>query len=239
MNSNVVVLLILIGLAVLVFLYYGAPYIYGRLLRIVLKNKVCNKKALVLTFDDGPGARLTPLILDILAEQNVKATFFLLGRNVVRHKSLVRRIAAEGHEICSHGYDHLHYWNVPPFRAIADIKRGWQAIDEVLGREQGQYPFRPPYGKLDLFSLLFLLTRKVPICYWTLVSGDTWPKNKRDGKHVARLLTRIGGAIVVAHDFDRVSNCLDSMITDMVKSVLVVAKENGVQVMTMSKLRNH
>ena len=124
----------------------------------------CRKNILVLTFDDGPGNRLTPAILGLLTEYNAKATFFLLGRNVVGRESIVKQITASGHEIGSHGYDHLHHWKVSPVRAIIDIKRGWQAIDDALGRQSRTYPFRPPYGKMNLASLLYVWAKKGANC---------------------------------------------------------------------------
>lgn len=90
-------------------LYFGYPWIYGRLLRLLLRIRVVKQRVLVLTFDDGPGTKLTPVVLRILDEYNVKATFFLFGRSVAGREYLVRQIAERGHEICSHGYGHLHY----------------------------------------------------------------------------------------------------------------------------------
>ena len=61
---------------------------------------------IALTFDDGPHPQYTPLILDILKEYNVHATFFLIGENAERNPELVRRILREGHEIGNHTYLH-------------------------------------------------------------------------------------------------------------------------------------
>jgi peptidoglycan-N-acetylglucosamine deacetylase len=194
-----------------------------------------------LTFDDGPGSRLTPAILNILAEHNVKATFFLLGRNIPGRELLVRRISAEGHEICSHGYNHINYWMASPARAVSDIKRGWQAIDNALGKQQRVYPFRPPYGKLTLFCLLYLWIRRVPIYYWTLVSSDTWPAERRDSRRVAEALLTggAGGAVVLAHDFDRANEDVNEMVLETIMLALSAAKEKGIKVVTLSELTGH
>jgi peptidoglycan/xylan/chitin deacetylase (PgdA/CDA1 family) len=179
---------------------------------------------------------LTPSILDILAQHNIKATFFLLGRNIIGREPIVKQIEAGGHEICSHGYDHLNYWKVSPFRALSDIKRGWEAIDKVLERKKRVYPFRPPGGKLNLFCLLYLWVRKIPIFYWTLVSGDTWPEGKRNIQRTALLISKIGGAVVLAHDFDRASDGVDKMVLDCIKLSIITAKKNGMKAMTISEL---
>ena len=64
-----------------------------------------SEKTVYLTFDDGPSNTVTPLILDVLKEQNVKATFFLLGANVEAYPELVQREYAEGHYLANHGYN--------------------------------------------------------------------------------------------------------------------------------------
>jgi peptidoglycan/xylan/chitin deacetylase (PgdA/CDA1 family) len=218
-----------------VFLYVGVPLIYGRYARSMLKRKVVKSNAVVLTFDDGPGNRLTPAILNILAENDVKATFFLLGRNIVGREAIVRQIAEQGHEICSHGYDHLHYWKVSLFRALSDIRHGWKAIDSALGTRRQKYPFRPPNGKLNIVCLLYLLARQVPIVYWSVDSGDTW-RLKPDSRKIALEAERVGGIVLLSHDFDRSGDEADWFVLESVRLIVEMAKANGMPVLTVSKL---
>ena len=63
--------------------------------------------AVYLTFDDGPIPESTPFILDTLKEYGAKATFFMVGENVVRHPDLYRRILEEGHQVGNHTYNHI------------------------------------------------------------------------------------------------------------------------------------
>jgi peptidoglycan/xylan/chitin deacetylase (PgdA/CDA1 family) len=218
-----------------VFIYFGVPFLYGRLARLKLRRKAVQSNALVLSFDDGPGNRLTTAIMTILAEHNVKASFFLLGKNVLGREDLVRHIADEGHEICSHGYDHLNYWKVSPFKALSDIKRGWEAIDSALGGKQKTYPFRPPNGRLNIICLLYLLFRNVPIVYWLADSGDTWPE-KPDNQWIADIARRTGGTVSLAHDFDRRNLDTEQYVLDSTRSALVAAKECGMKIVTISEL---
>lgn len=220
-----------------IFLYFGVPWLHGMYSRWQLKRQAIDAKALVLTFDDGPGSRLTPLVLKILAENNAKATFFLLGKNVAGHQSIVRQIIAGGHEVCSHGYKHMHYWMVSPFRALSDVKRGWHAIDAALGNDKrGKYPFRPPYGKLNLVCLVYLLLHRAPIIYWSLDVGDTWPSSRRDKNRAASLIRKTGGAVTLAHDFDRSNDGVDSMVTDSIRLALASARQCGLCTLTVSQL---
>lgn len=214
----------------------GVPLIHGRLARLMLKRKAVKSKAIVLTFDDGPGNRLTPAIMDLLDENNAKATFFPLGRNIAGREAIVRQIAEQGHEICSHGYDHLHYWKVSPFRAVADIRRGWETIDAALGTRQNVYPFRPPYGILNLVCLLYLWFRGAPIIYWTLDSGDTWPSDRRDSQRIALLAKKAGGAVTLTHDFERSDKNAETLVVDLTRSALSMAEEAGMQVLPVSQL---
>ena len=220
-----------------VFIYVGIPWICARWLQMLLKLKTSKLRAIVLTFDDGPGNRLTPAILELLAIRTTKATFFLLGRNIAGREEIVRQIAEQGHEICSHGYNHLNHWKVAPILAIKDIKQGWKAIDEVLGTERGKYPFRPPDGKLNIISLLYLLFCRVPIVYWSVDSGDTW-RIKPSPQRIAFEVERNGGMVSLAHDFDRSDASVDFFVMESVKSTLAIARKSKLHILTVSELLN-
>jgi len=203
---------------------------------LLLKRKAVNVKAVILTFDDGPGLRLTPVILNMLEKHDAKATFFLLGQHIAGREEIVRRIVSDGHEICSHGYEHMHYWRVLPFRALADIKKGWQAIDTVLGVKKSKYPFRPPHGKLNIICLFYLWMHKVPIVYWTADIGDTWRLNKRDSRRMLLQIKKTGGAVILTHDFDRSDDSNDSYVLESIKSVLTMAQRADLKLLTISQL---
>jgi peptidoglycan/xylan/chitin deacetylase (PgdA/CDA1 family) len=220
-------------------MYAGVPLIYGRYLKMLISKNASKARALVLTFDDGPSNRLTPAILKLLAEYNAKATFFLLGRNIAGREEIVQQIAAQGHEICSHGYDHLDYWTASPVRVLKDIKRGWQAINAALGANHSTYPFRPPRGRLNLVLLLYLLIRRVPIIYWSSDLGDTW-LDTIDPQKSADLVNRNQGTVFLAHDFDRAENevGIENLVLEAIQVALKTAKESRMQVLTISELLN-
>jgi peptidoglycan/xylan/chitin deacetylase (PgdA/CDA1 family) len=213
----------------------GVPLIQRQFARLALKKKAVESNALVLTFDDGPSNRLTPAILSVLAENDAKATFFLLGRNIAGREAIVRQIAEQGHEICSHGYDHLHYWKVSPLRAWLDIKRGWKAIDAALGLDRRKYLFRPPNGKLNIVCLLYLLFLRVPIVYWSADSGDTWAARPESGR-VALLVKEAGGLVPLIHDFDRSDDKTDRFVLESVRAALAMAREQDMRLLTVSEL---
>src|SRR6267142_181503 len=89
-------------------------------------------KEVVLTFDDGPWPGTTTSVLDTLARECVRATFFLLGRNAAAHPELARRELAEGHTVAHHSYHHPLLDHMSPSAAMAEIDRGMAAVDTAL-----------------------------------------------------------------------------------------------------------
>jgi peptidoglycan/xylan/chitin deacetylase (PgdA/CDA1 family) len=106
-----------------------------------LKNR-----EVVLTFDDGPVHGHSAKVLDALAAECVKATFFMLGINVAEAPSLVRRAFDEGHSIGTHTFSHLHLDEASLEKAKQDIELGIEAVTEALGKGRSPAPFfRAPY----------------------------------------------------------------------------------------------
>ena len=98
-----------------------------------------------LTFDDGPNPTATPRILDALAREQVKATFFVLGRHAERWPALVRRMADEGHQLGNHGYWHRKLHRRTPSYVRDDLTRGTEAICRASGLPALRH-FRAPHG---------------------------------------------------------------------------------------------
>ncbi|MFJ1580776.1 MULTISPECIES: polysaccharide deacetylase family protein [unclassified Streptomyces] len=105
------------------------------------------ERCIALTFDAGPSEH-TPALLDLLKREKVPATFFLLGKNhVVKHPDLVRRIAAEGHEVANHTWSHEILTDQDPDAVREELSRTQDAIAEITGREPTL--MRPPQGRTD------------------------------------------------------------------------------------------
>lgn len=103
-----------------------------------------NIREFALTYDDGPNDACTPSLLDLLAEHNVKATFFMIGKYVQRRKDLARRVLAEGHIVGNHTMSHP-WLSVTAGAKVREEMRGCNAVlEDVLGT-QVRY-FRPPHG---------------------------------------------------------------------------------------------
>ena len=105
-------------------------------------------RTVALTFDDGPDPTYTPAVLDVLAELDVRASFFVVGRRAEAYPEIVERIVADGHAIASHGYAHLMASRVGAGALAEDYRRGRRAVEGVVRRQVRL--FRPPYGDVDL-----------------------------------------------------------------------------------------
>ncbi len=101
-------------------------------------------KYLAMTFDDGPDKNLTPKLLDLLKSKGVKATFFIVGENAANNPDIVRRIAAEGHEVGNHTWTHPQLTKLAPADLRSEIEKSSAAIKELTGKPP--LILRPPYG---------------------------------------------------------------------------------------------
>lgn len=110
-------------------------------------------KFVYLTFDDGPSDRVTPKILDVLDEENVKATFFIIGQNAETRKYIVEREYVSGHTVAVHSYSH-DYKSIyaSPEALIADIEKCNDVLEKITGERSGVYRF--PGGSYNLSSAL-------------------------------------------------------------------------------------
>lgn len=154
-----------------------------------------NTPVISLTFDDGPG-EATPLILDILKQARIRATFFLCGQNVERFPDLARRIAVEGHEIGNHTYSHPNLCWKTPGRIAWEIQRAQAVIQNATGCRPKL--FRPPYGVRWFGLFPILASHDLTAVMWS-VSGADW---KLPPDRIAkRILQRTKpGSIILLHD---------------------------------------
>jgi peptidoglycan/xylan/chitin deacetylase (PgdA/CDA1 family) len=153
-----------------------------------------------LTFDDGPGPS-TGDVLDALAAEDARATFFVLGRQVERHPELVRRMAAEGHQIASHGYDH----GILIFRGarhVAEqIRRTERAVAEAAGPSAMTPLFRAPHGFRGPATALGARREGYRLAAWTAgVFDSAEPGAAAIARRAARALGP--GAVLLLHDAD-------------------------------------
>ena len=141
-------------------------------------GRLCaERRTLVLTYDDGPGERMTPRVLDALAAHGARASFFCLGHLAERRPEILDRAVREGHEVGSHSYAHLHAWKTAPWNSVRDTRRGFETLARWVPRDG---LFRPPYGKLTIATWALAKSRGARFAWWTRNSGDTWDEIEAD-----------------------------------------------------------
>lgn len=199
-------------------------------------RRLCRERnALCLTYDDGPGADLTPRVIDALARHDAKATFFLLGRNAARRPDLVDRLRNEGHALACHSMNHLNGWKVSGARGAADVEAGYESMSRWL---EASARFRPPYGKLSAGQWQALKRRGAPVDWWTVDSGDTSRGELPTPESVWTAVNRDRGGVVLLHDMDRDADHLRRAefvlaVTDL---LLTRARSAGLRAATLPEL---
>ena len=147
-----------------------------------------------LTFDDGPNARYTPLLLEGLRKRNIHATFFLLGENILKNKELLLRMQKDGHLIGCHTWSHVQLDKISPSRASREILK----TNSLIYHIPGTYPtcLRPPYGawKKDLELPVTML----PV-FWDVDTLDWQSQNPENILDIVRKNVQ-DGSIILMHD---------------------------------------
>lgn len=141
---------------------------------VLPEEKKTEKKRIALTFDDGPHPIYTPQMLELLKEEQVPATFFLLGENVELYGDVVKEIAKEGHLIGNHTYHHVQITSLSLEEACKEIQETSDLIEELTGT--GTEYVRPPFGtwnkeleeRLDLIPVMWSIDTKD----WTTQNVD-------------------------------------------------------------------
>lgn len=153
-------------------------------------------KRVALTFDDGPEARYTPAVLDILKEHRILATFFLIGRQIDRHPGVVQRIHAEGHVIGSHSWSHAKLNDLTAGEALSEIHRTEKAVFDLTGRLPAL--FRCPYGDINETAMQLLIASGYKNIFWTADSLD-WDVKDPDRVLINTLTDTGRGTIILMH----------------------------------------
>jgi peptidoglycan/xylan/chitin deacetylase (PgdA/CDA1 family) len=164
-------------------------------------------KTVYLTFDDGPIPEITPWVLEVLKQENVKATFFCVGENVEKHLDIFNAILKDGHRVGNHSFHHIRGRKFKLNDYLEDIKKASNFISSNL--------FRPPYGSLT-FGQFNALRKNYKIVFWDVLTEDYDPgKTPEDCLNNVRKFTR-NGSVIVFHDSikaaERLKNFLPAAI---------------------------
>lgn len=169
------------------------------------------KKRVFLTFDDGPST-VTPTILDILKQENIKATFFVLGSNVNNRPETVKRIYEEGHYIANHGYSHVYSSIYSSPQAVLDeFNQCNEAVKNAIGvPEYNSHLFRFPgglpggkYAQIKSEARELLLQNNIVNIDWNALTGDAETTNPTIEFEMQRIQETVEGknsVVILMHD---------------------------------------
>jgi len=223
-------LLIIVALLVLAGVVTYAPAMVVRQRQRSNLRGLCKGK-LALTYDDGPGKRLTPKLLDLLKQYNARATFFMVGFRMDDAPELVQRTLDDGHEIGSHGYWHKNAWRVNPLRAVKDVIDGFGATKRWSNDET---VYRAPFGRLTTWTWLAARANRASLCWWTCDARDQMPKLP-DPESIVHQVIDSGGAVVLMHSHDSGEH-RERYVLELTERLLSTARDAGLTVCTMSQV---
>jgi peptidoglycan/xylan/chitin deacetylase (PgdA/CDA1 family) len=182
---------------------------------------------LAMTFDDGPSAKLTPKLLDLLAAHHIKATFFLIGENAAENSEIVAREAREGHEIANHSWSHPNLAKMSDEGVRGQLRKTDDTIKSAIGKSPTL--MRPPYGSITPRQKKWINQEfGYKVVLWDVDPLD-W---RRPGPNVVcnRIVKNArAGSIILAHDIH--PGTIEAM-----PCVLKQLEEKGFKFVTVSEL---
>lgn len=210
--------------------------IYTELGRENMKNVYTStkeNKRVFLTFDDGPSSNITPLILDLLKENNIKATFFTLGSRVVQNPEIVKREYEEGHFVANHGYSHVYSSIYSSKESLLDeYNKTEEAIKNAIGvQEYSSHLFRFPggstggkYDKVKREYKKVLGEQEIFYVDWNCLNEDSSGNRTKEQlvEFIKKYSANKNSVVVLMHDAG------DKILTyETLQEVINYFKENG------------
>lgn len=215
--------------------YYLIPFGVKTVMRRRFLSRIARSPYAYLTFDDGPDPYSTPEILNLLSSAEIKATFFVLGSRVEKHKELVHRMIQEGHEVGEHSLNHHNPLKRDPWTTYRDLVGGAKPLDS-LGVPQSGRLFRPPYGKFNLVSLVYVFLGRRRVAFW---NNDPRDYESNSGEKVARyVMDHLSDSkVILLHDGRRGVGKSDTKVTvRAVELVIETAAQNSVRFAPLGEL---
>ena len=170
--------------------------------RLVSINQGPTGKPIVsITFDDGPHPTNTPILLDILKARRIRATFYVVGRNVAAYPDLVKRMVDEGHELGNHTWSHPRLTGLGEAGVLQQLDRTSEAIYKAV--KKVPVTIRPPYGLLRPSQARMIHAKRTMVSTLWNVDPRDW---QRPGSNVVanRIISAsTNGSIILAHDIHR------------------------------------
>jgi peptidoglycan-N-acetylglucosamine deacetylase len=202
----------------------------------LIENIVVADKTIALTFDDGPDPVYTDMILDVLKEKDVKATFFLVGKKMKQNPLLTERIFEEGHCLANHTYSHTDLKGKSFKDVYISILQTEQIIDSICGKTLKI--FRPPWGHITSEEKFNLKKFGFKIVLWDVNSKD-FKSNITVNQIITNVMAGVGDKkIVLFHDSDYQCKASRKNTALALPQIIDLLKEMGYRFVTIDEMDN-
>lgn len=190
--------MIMIGIiGILILSYSIIPTIYYKFKGTPIIKDVEEKKFLSLTFDDGPDKKYTVELLDLLKKYNIKVTFFVVAKFAKENCEIIKRMEEEGHTIGLHSLEHKNALLNGPLYTSNDFKESLNIMRKLNINIKF---FRPPWGHLNLLTIINLKKYNLKLVLWDVIIGD-WKANITSDEISNRLIMKSKNkSIICLHD---------------------------------------
>jgi peptidoglycan-N-acetylglucosamine deacetylase len=174
-----------------------------------------SKKQVIFTFDGGAGSHSAEKILDVTAKHNVKTTFFLTGKFGDTYPDITKKIAAAGHEIYNHTYNHPYLTQISDEQIIKEFSETENVLSHLTGKTTKPY-FRPPYGSRTAHVLEVAGNEGYQSVYWSTDALD-WKEGITETEVKKRIMDNLKpGSLYLMHIGDDITgNILDEVFTEI------------------------
>lgn len=216
----------------IVFLFLGLVVLGSSLIQLNYFVKSINKssnKGISITFDDGPDNKLTPQLLNLLEQEKISATFFIIGSKIKGNEKLLADIYQKGHTIGNHSFAHHKKITYQPTKnLLADVELCNTSIQQVIGKQP--LFFRPPFGVTTPRYNRVLKKLKMQSIGWNIRSFDTTATDKK--KLYNKIIQQIkDGSIVLFHDTQEITLAV-------LPDIIMYCKQNGIKIVPLPQLIN-
>lgn len=181
-----------------------------------------SRKAVALTFDDGPNPNTTPIALELLKKYNAKGTFFMVGKAVAGNEEIIKQVVAEGHQIGNHSWSHPLLTKISLEQAKSQINDTTEALKKASG--QDVHIMRPPYGGINA-TIQAAVDQSFIL--WDVDTLD-W-KNRNTASIMKEVRKARPGSIILMHDVHQTS-------INALPTVLQYLTEQGFELVTIDEL---
>jgi peptidoglycan/xylan/chitin deacetylase (PgdA/CDA1 family) len=170
-----------------------------------------------LTFDDGPTSEITAWILQLLKEENIKATFFCIGKNILAQPEIFNQIIQEGHAIGNHTNNHINGWKNSNETYVENTKKCDAIIKDTTDKDTRL--FRPPYGRIKSKQAQRIKELGYKIIMWDVLSAD-FDQHISPEKCLTNVTSSVKpGSIIVFHDSLKASKNLKFALPKAIKQL--------------------